>query len=136
MIHSTQSALGNIKPNNVIISKSNGSNCGIFFTDLEQFVFSDDQHGSDPIWDIIQILCWSLKRTKNIPIAKEIVREFFTGYFSCGHLSTANIRSTTMKEYIRQQLSSKSTDYIKQFYPLISTAIAQSISEVINEFVD
>ena len=136
MIHSTQSALGNIKPNNVIISNSNDSNSGIFFTDLEQFVFSDDQHGSDPIWDIIQILCWSLKRTKNIPIAKEIVREFFTGYFSCGHLSTANIRSTTMKEYIRQQLSSKSTDYIKQFYPLISTAIAQSISEVINEFVD
>ena len=136
MIHSTQSALGNIKPNNVIINNSNGSNSGIFFTDLEQFVFSDDQHGSDPIWDIIQILCWSLRRTKNIPIAKEIVREFFTGYFSCGHLSTANIRSTTMKEYIRQQLSVKSTAYIKQFYPLISTAIAQSISEVINEFVD
>lgn len=136
MIHSTKSALGNVKPNNVIINNSNGSNGGIFFTDLEQFVFSDDHHGSDPIWDIIQILCWSLKRTKNIPIAKEIVREFFTGYFSCGHLSTANIRSTLMKEYIRQQLSTKSTDYIKQFYPLLSTAIAQSISEVVNEFVD
>lgn len=135
MIHSTQCALGNVKPNNVIINNGNGSNSGIFFTDLEQFVFSDDQHGSDPIWDIIQILCWSLKRTKNIPIAKEIVREFFTGYFSCGHLSTANIKSTTMKEYIRQQLSTKSTDYIKQFYPLISTAIAQSIREVINEVV-
>ena len=94
MIHSTKSALGNVKPNNVIINNSNGSNGGIFFTDLEQFVFSDDQHGSDPIWDIIQILCWSLRRTKNIPIAKEIVREFFTGYFSCDHLSTANIRST------------------------------------------
>lgn len=136
MIHSTQFALGNVKPNNIIINNSNGSNSGIFFTDLEQFVFSDDQHGSDPIWDIIQILCWSLKRTKNIPIAKEIVREFFTGYFSCGHLSTANIKSTTMKEYIGQQLSRKSTDYIEQFYPLISTSIAQSISEVINDVVD
>jgi tRNA A-37 threonylcarbamoyl transferase component Bud32/predicted nucleotidyltransferase len=136
MIHSTQSALGNVKPNNIIINNSNGSRGGIFFTDLEQFVFSDDHHGSDPIWDIIQILCWSLRRTKNFPIAKEILREFFTGYFSCSQLSTANIRSTTMKEYIRQQLSTKSTDYIKQFYPLISTVIAKSISEVINEFVD
>jgi tRNA A-37 threonylcarbamoyl transferase component Bud32/predicted nucleotidyltransferase len=136
MIHSTHFALGNVKPNNIIIKNSNGTNSGIFFTDLEQFAFSDDQHGSDPIWDIIQILCWSLKRTKNILIAREIVREFFTGYFSCGQLSTSNIRATTMKEYIIQQLSTKSTDYIKQFYPLISTAIAQSISEVINDFVD
>jgi tRNA A-37 threonylcarbamoyl transferase component Bud32/predicted nucleotidyltransferase len=136
MIHSTHFALGNVKPNNIIINNSNGTNSGIFFTDLEQFAFSDDQHGSDPIWDIIQILCWSLKRTKNILIAREIIREFFTGYFSCGQLSTSNIRATTMKEYIIQQLSTKSTDYIKQFYPLISTAIAQSISEVINDFVD
>src|SRR5919108_2715328 len=103
-IHSTQSALGNIKPKNIIISNSSSVNSRIFFTDLEQFNFYNTENSSDPIWDIIQFLCWGLKRTKNIPVAKEIVREFLSGYFSCSQLSTQKIGSTTMKEYLRQQL--------------------------------
>jgi tRNA A-37 threonylcarbamoyl transferase component Bud32 len=136
MIHSTQSALGNIKPNNVIINNIGGVNSRLFFTDLEQFNFNNSEDSSDPVWDIIQFLCWSLKRTKNIPIAKEIVREFLSGYFSCNQLSTKNVETMTMKEYVRQQLSTKSLDYLKQFYPLISAHIAQSIHEEINKLTE
>jgi tRNA A-37 threonylcarbamoyl transferase component Bud32/predicted nucleotidyltransferase len=136
MIHSTQSALGNIKPNNIIINNVGGINSRIFFTDLEQFSFNNTGYSSDPIWDIIQFLCWSLKRTNNIPIAKEIVREFLSGYFSCSQLSTRNMETMTMKEYLRQQLFRKSLDYLEQFRPLISTYIAQSIHEEINRLAE
>lgn len=136
MIHSTQSTLGNIKPNNVIINNIGGVNSRLFFTDLEQFNFNNSEDSSDPVWDIMQFLCWSLKRTKNIPIAKEIVREFLSGYFSCNQLSTNNVETMTMKEYVRQQLSTKSLDYLKQFYPLISAHIAQSIHEEINKLAE
>lgn len=136
IIHSTQSALGNIKPNNIIINNVGGINSRIFFTDLEQFSFNNTGYSSDPIWDIIQFLCWSLKRTNNIPIAKEIVREFLSGYFSCSQLSTRNMETMTMKEYLRQQLFRKSPDYLEQFYPLISTYIAQSIHEEINRLAE
>lgn len=136
MIHSTQSALGNIKPNNIIINNIGGVNSRLFFTDLEQFNFNNSEGSSDPVWDIIQFLCWSLKRTKNIPIAKEIVREFLSGYFSCNQLSTKSVETMTMKEYVRQQLSTKSVDYLKQFYPLISAHIAQSIHEEINKLAE
>ena len=136
IIHSTQSALGNIKPNNIIINNVGGINSRIFFTDLEQFSFNNTGYSSDPIWDIIQFLCWSLKRTNNIPIAKEIVREFLSGYFSCSQLSTRNMETMTMKEYLRQQLFRKSLDYLEQFYPLISTYIAQSIHEEINRLAE
>lgn len=136
MIHSTQSALGNIKPNNIIINNAGGVNSRVFFTDLEQFNFNNTEYSSDPIWDIIQFLCWSLKRTKNISIAKEIVREFLSGYFSCSQLSTQHMETMTMKEYLRQQLFRKSQDYLQQFYPLISTYIAQSIHEEINNLAE
>ena len=136
MIHSTQSALGNIKPNSIIINNVGGIYSRIFFTDLEQFSFNNTEYSSDPIWDIIQFLCWSLKRTNNIPIAKEIVREFLSGYFSCSQLSTQNIETMTMKEYLRQQLFRKSLDYLEQFRPLISTYIAQSIHEEINKLAE
>jgi tRNA A-37 threonylcarbamoyl transferase component Bud32/predicted nucleotidyltransferase len=136
IIHSTQSALGNIKPNNIIINNVGGINSRIFFTDLEQFSFNNTGYSSDPIWDIIQFLCWSLKRTNNIPIAKEIVREFLSGYFSCSQLSTRNMETMTMKEYLRQQLFRKSLDYLEQFRPLISTYIAQSIHEEINKLAE
>ena len=136
VIHSTKSALGNIKPNNVIINNVGGVNSRLFFTDLEQFNFNNTEDSGDPVWDIIQFLCWSLKRTKNIPIAKEIVREFFLGYFSCNQLSTKKVETMPMKEYVRQQLFTKSLDYLEQFYPLISAHIAQSIHEEINRLAE
>jgi tRNA A-37 threonylcarbamoyl transferase component Bud32/predicted nucleotidyltransferase len=136
MIHSTQSALGNIKPNNVIINNIGDVNSRLFFTDLEQFNFNNTADSSDPVWDIIQFLCWSLKRTNNVPVAKEIVREFLSGYFSCNQLSRQSVETMTMKEYMRQQLSRKSPDYLKQFYPLISAHIAQSIHGEISKLAE
>ena len=136
IIHSAKSALGNIKPNNVIINNIGGVNSRLFFTDLEQFNFNNTEDSSDPVWDIIQFLCWSLKRTKNIPIAKEIVREFLSGYFSCNQLSTKKVETMQMKEHVRQQLFTKSLDYLEQFYPLISVHVAQSIHEEINKLAE
>jgi tRNA A-37 threonylcarbamoyl transferase component Bud32 len=118
-IHSNKCTLGNIKPKNVIINNSDRS---LFFTDLEQFNF--DSADGDPIWDIIQFLCWGLKRTRNVIVAKEMTREFFNGYFCCTEL-------TTTKDQIQQQLSKKSTNYIEYFYPLVSTSVARTIKEEI-----
>jgi tRNA A-37 threonylcarbamoyl transferase component Bud32/predicted nucleotidyltransferase len=134
MIHSSYCALGNIKPNNIIISNKDGINSTIFFTDLEQFDFNTGEGDCDQIWDIIQLLCWSLKRTKNISIAKEIIKEFFAGYFSCDSLSTQYMKTATMKEYIGQQLFRKSLVYLEQLYPLISTSIKQSIQSEIKRY--
>jgi hypothetical protein len=46
------------------------------------------------------------------------------------------METMTMKEYLRQQLFRKSPDYLEQFYPLISTYIAQSIHEEINKLAE
>ena len=134
MIHSAHCSLGNIKPNNIIINNSDGINSRIFFTDLEQFNFSNGEGDSDPIWDIIQFLCWSFRRTKNISVAKEIIREFFAGYFSSDCLSTRFMKTMTMKDYLRQQMSRKSLLYLEQLYPLISTSITQSIHNEISRY--
>jgi tRNA A-37 threonylcarbamoyl transferase component Bud32/predicted nucleotidyltransferase len=134
MIHSSCCALGNIKPNNIIIKNNEGINSRIFFTDLEQFDFSTGEGGCDQIWDIIQLLCWSLKRTKNISVAKEIIEEFFAGYFSCDCLSTQYMNTVTMKDYLAQQLFRKSHGYLEQLYPLISTSITQSIHSEIKKY--
>jgi tRNA A-37 threonylcarbamoyl transferase component Bud32/predicted nucleotidyltransferase len=134
MIHSSRCALGNIKPNNIIISNKDGINSRLFFTDLEQFNFNTGDGDCDQIWDIIQLLCWSLKRTKNISVSKEILEEFFAGYFSCDCLSTKYMNTVTMKDYLAQQLFRKSHVYLEQLYPLISTSITQSIHAEIKKY--
>jgi tRNA A-37 threonylcarbamoyl transferase component Bud32 len=134
MIHSSRCALGNIKPNNIVINNKEGINSKIFFTDLEQFDFNAGDGDCDQIWDIIQLLCWSLKRTKNISVSKEILEEFFAGYFSCDCLSTKYVNTVTMKEYLAQQLFRKSHVYLDQLYPLISTSITQSIHSEIKKY--
>lgn len=134
MIHSSRCALGNIKPNNIVINNKDDINSKIFFTDLEQFDFSTGDGDCDQIWDIIQLLCWSLKRTKNISVSKEILKEFFAGYFSCDCLSTKYMNTVTMKDYLAQQLSRKSHIYLEQLYPLISTSITQSIHSEIKKY--
>jgi len=134
MIHSSRCALGNIKPNNIIINNKDGINSRIFFADLEQFDFSTGDCDCDQIWDIIQLLCWSLKRTKNISVSKEILEEFFAGYFSCDCLSTKYMNTVTMKDYLAQQLFRKSHVYLDQLYPIISTSITQSIHSEIKKY--
>ena len=134
MIHSVHCALGNTKPNNIIINGMDGVNSTIFFTDLEQFNFSTGEGDCDQIWDIIQLLCWSLKRTENIAVAKEIIKEFFAGYFSCDSLSARYIDTSTMKDYLGHQLFRRSHAYFEQLYPLISTSITQSIQSEIKRY--
>jgi tRNA A-37 threonylcarbamoyl transferase component Bud32/predicted nucleotidyltransferase len=135
MVHATHFTLGNIKPNNIIVNNADNSNGSVFFTSLDQFDFSENGADSDPVWDIIQFLCRSLKRTTNTSVAKEIVREFLSGYFSFDQASTTNDKASKIKD-LRQELFQKSMDYLGQFYPLISSSIARSIHEEISRFAD
>jgi tRNA A-37 threonylcarbamoyl transferase component Bud32 len=139
MVHATHSTLGDIKPNNIIINDNTDTDSfdgSVFFTSLDQFNFSENGAGNDPIWDIIQFLCRSLKGATNTHIVKEIVREFLSGYFSCDQQSTTNNKTSKIKGNHRQDLFQKSYNYLGKFYPLISPCVAQSIREEINRFAD
>jgi tRNA A-37 threonylcarbamoyl transferase component Bud32/predicted nucleotidyltransferase len=131
MVHEANVTLGNIKPDNIIINNMNNLNGGIFFTSLDQFNFSENYVNSDPIWDIIQFLCWSLRRTSNTSIAKEFVREFLAGYLSYTQSSMTNTKASKVKACLIQELSQRSMDYLEQFFPLISSSVAGSIHEEI-----
>jgi tRNA A-37 threonylcarbamoyl transferase component Bud32 len=131
MVHATNVTLGNIKPDNIIINNTNNSNGGIFFTSLDQFSFSENCVNSDPIWDIIQFLCWSLKRTSNTSIAKEFTRQFMAGYISYSQSSATNTKASKVNAPLIQELSQRSMDYLEQFFPLISSSVARSINEEI-----
>lgn len=104
-VHKTGACFGNIKPKNVIIKD------GLWFTDLEQFVFEK----GDPAWDAVQFLCWGLKGTGNAQGATRIVREFLEGY-----------DNTDVKA-----IHAKSKRYIQTFYPVLSPQVAQAIKKEI-----
>jgi tRNA A-37 threonylcarbamoyl transferase component Bud32/predicted nucleotidyltransferase len=131
MVHATNVTLGNIKPDNIIINNTNNSNGSIFFTSLDQFSFSENCVNSDPICDIIQFLCWSLKRTNNTSIAKEFTRQFLAGYISYSQSSATNTKASKVNARLIQELSQRSMDYLEQFFPLISSSVARSINEEI-----
>lgn len=99
-VHATGASFGDIKPKNVII------NDGLYFTDLEQFVFEN----GDPAWDVAQFLCWGLKNTRNVKIASKITRDFLASYSS-------------------PQTAEKleSGQYIEVFYPVLAPQVAQAI---------
>lgn len=100
-VHRTGACFGNIKPKNVIVSD------GLWFTDLDQFVFEK----GDPAWDVAQFICWGLKGTGNAQAAAKITREFLTGYDNSS---------------IAKKLA-KSRRYIQTFYPVLSPQVAQAI---------
>lgn len=100
-VHKTGACFGNIKPKNVIVAD------GLWFTDLEQFVFEK----GDPAWDIAQFLCWGLKGTGNAQAATAITREFLDGYDNAD---------------VAKKLA-KSRRYIQTFYPVLSPQVAQAI---------
>lgn len=100
-VHKTGACFGNIKPKNVVVSD------GLWFTDLEQFVFEK----GDPAWDVAQFLCWGLKGTSNAQGAAKITREFLEGYNSAD---------------VVKKLA-KSKRYIQTFYPVLSPNVAQAI---------
>jgi tRNA A-37 threonylcarbamoyl transferase component Bud32 len=126
MVHGINVTLGNLKPNSIILNNTSTLNDGVFFTSLDQFNLNEDRVDSIClVWDIIQFLCWSFKRTTNTIVVKEFVREFLSGYFS-------NNKSSKMKAHLLQELSQKPMDYLEQFYPLISSSVARSIYEEIS----
>ena len=109
-IHRGGSALGNIKPKNVIV---NGNE--LYFTDVEQFVFQT----GEPAWDIAQFISWGLKGTTNTAMAAAIVAEFLYGYVDvAGSDSVARLE--------------RSRHYIESFYPVLAPSVARAIKKVIN----
>lgn len=100
-VHKTGACFGNIKPKNVIAAD------GLWFTDLEQFVFEK----GDPAWDVAQFLCWGLKGTGNAQGAAKIISEFLQGYDNPD---------------VSKRLA-KSKRYIQTFYPVLSPQVAQAI---------
>lgn len=100
-VHKTGACFGNIKPKNVIAAD------GLWFTDLEQFVFEK----GDPAWDVVQFLCWGLKGTGNAHAAAAITREFLDGYDNAE---------------VAKKLA-RSKRYIPTFYPVLSPQVAQAI---------
>jgi tRNA A-37 threonylcarbamoyl transferase component Bud32/predicted nucleotidyltransferase len=110
-IHSEGSALGNIKPKNVIVSGKD-----LYFTDVEQFVFQ----AGDPAWDLAQFVSWGLKGVRNPSMAAAITREFLKGYASvAGTGSIARL--------------AKSRRYIESFYPVLAPTVARAIKKEIRE---
>jgi tRNA A-37 threonylcarbamoyl transferase component Bud32/predicted nucleotidyltransferase len=132
MVHETNVTLGNLKPNNIIINNTSTLNDSVFFTSLDQFNLNEDRTSICLVWDIIQFLCWSFKRTTNTIVVKEFVREFLSGYFSYNQSPISNNKASKMKAHLLQELSQKSMDYLEQFYPLISSSVARSIHEEIS----
>lgn len=107
-VHAAGAAFGNIKPKNVIV------NGDLYFTDLEQFVFT----GGDPAWDVAQFLCWGLKGTRRAEAASRIAREFLGGYGNAG--------------VIKRLAGSRR--YVESFYPVLAPQVAQSIKKELKNY--
>lgn len=106
-VHSTGACFGNIKPKNVIVSD------GLWFTDLEQFVFE----GGDPAWDLAQFVSWGLKGTANAAAAARLASDFFTGYGD--------------EKTISKLASGR---HIETFYPVLTPQVARAIKNVVKSF--
>jgi tRNA A-37 threonylcarbamoyl transferase component Bud32/predicted nucleotidyltransferase len=106
-VHQTGASFGNIKPKNIIVHD------GLYFTDLEQFVFD----AGDPAWDVAQFVCWGLKSSRNADMAAAITKEFLEGY--------ADTR-------LAAKMDSK--QYIATFYPVLTPAVARAIKNEIRNF--
>jgi tRNA A-37 threonylcarbamoyl transferase component Bud32/predicted nucleotidyltransferase len=107
-VHAAGHAFGNIKPKNVIAGE------GLYFTDLDQFVFE----GGDPAWDVAQFLSWGLKGTGNAKAAAKVTKEFLAGYAD----------NIVIKKLAR------SKHYIETFYPVLAPLVAQAIKNEMKKF--
>ena len=112
-IHKSGSTLGNVKPKNVIANAS-----GLYFTDVEQFIFQ----GGDPAWDLAQFISWSLKGSLNVITAAAVVREFLQGYaFTAGPENLIRL--------------AKSRRYFESFYPVLAPTVVRAIKKEIKEII-
>lgn len=105
-VHNSGASFGNIKPKNVIVDGQR-----LYFTDLEQFLFSN----ADQAWDIAQFICWDLKGTRDADAAGMIAREFLDGY------------SKASKDPVVIGKLAKSRRYVESFFPVLAPAVSRSI---------
>lgn len=107
-VHAAGHVFGNIKPKNVIAST------GLYFTDLDQFIFE----GDDPAWDIAQFLSWGLKGIGNASAARKVTQEFLAGYAD---------------HNVVRKLA-RSRHYVETFYPVLAPSVAQAIKNEMKRF--
>jgi tRNA A-37 threonylcarbamoyl transferase component Bud32/predicted nucleotidyltransferase len=109
-VHNAGASIGNIKPKNIVVKGSR-----LFFTDMEQFLFS----ARDQVWDIAQFICWDLKGITNAVAASEIAREFLKGY------------TETVREPANVVRLARSRRYVESFFPVLSPSVARAIKNEI-----
>jgi tRNA A-37 threonylcarbamoyl transferase component Bud32/predicted nucleotidyltransferase len=115
-VHANKSTFGNVKPKNIIISKSKNY---VYFTDLEQFSF----RFGDPIWDLVHFISFALRGIRKADIARQIIGEFLHGYS----------KEVNSIEYMKKLAKSKR--YIELFYPMLFPSIVQAIKNEIKSFL-
>jgi tRNA A-37 threonylcarbamoyl transferase component Bud32/predicted nucleotidyltransferase len=112
-LHSYKCTFGNIKPSNLIISRSR-----LYFTGLEEFGFNL----GDPLWDIVHFISHALRKTTNTFVAKQILEQFFEGYLKeRPAVSTKKVRRA---EY-----------YLGSLSAMLTPTIAEAIKKKITNFV-
>jgi tRNA A-37 threonylcarbamoyl transferase component Bud32/predicted nucleotidyltransferase len=113
IIHADKSTLGDINPSSLIIRKGT-----LYITGAEQFGF----RSGDPVWDIVSFISRGLKRTSNIIIAEQIIKEFLEGYSE----------EMTM-EYMKKLINTKHS--LELFYSLLTPTVAQIVKKEISNYV-
>ena len=111
-LHTSGCTVGDTKPSNMLVS-----NGRIYFTDLEQFAFSDDKP-----WDVICFIYYSVKFTSNEEGARKVVRAFLDGYMQDGNVSV-----------IKKALSKK---YVPVFYPALVLGVVTAVRDEIKSYIN
>jgi Kae1-associated kinase Bud32 len=111
-LHASGCTLGDTKPSNMLVSNER-----IYFTDLEQFAFSDDKP-----WDVICFIYYSMKFTSNVEAARKIVRAFLDGYVQDGD-----------KSVLKKSLSKK---YLPAFYPALVIGVVTAVRDEIKSYIN
>jgi len=110
-LHASGCTVGDTKPSNMLLS-----NGRIYFTDLEQFAFSDEAP-----WDVICFIYYSIKFTSNEEGARKVVRAFLDGYMQDGNVSV-----------IKKALSRK---YVPTFYPALVLGVIAAVRDEIKSYI-
>ena len=111
-LHASGCTMVDTKPSNMLVS-----NGRIYFTDLEQFDFSDDKP-----WDVICFIYYSVKFTSNEEGARKVVRAFLDGYMQDGNVSV-----------IKKALSKK---YVPVFYPALVLGVVTAVRDEIKSYIN
>jgi len=110
-LHGNGCTVGDTKPSNMLLS-----NGRIYFTDLEQFAFSDDKP-----WDVICFIYYAIKFTSNGEGARKVVRAFLDGYMQDRNVSV-----------IKMALSKK---FVPPFYPALVLGVVTAVRDEIKSYI-